>query len=182
MSSRTEKATRRGKSTLSLISRSPQETEEIGRHVAQGVAVPGVVLLCGALGSGKTTMTRGLARGFGLDDPALVHSPSFTIVNIYQGRCTIYHVDLYRVRDSRDLRSVGLEDFLGKDGITIIEWGERLADTNDSAVKVELQDAGDDERIIRITNLPVKTPKLAASEKAVHSLGSKQTTGKRRQS
>jgi tRNA threonylcarbamoyladenosine biosynthesis protein TsaE len=164
-----------------LISRSPQETEEIGRRLAQGVAVPGVVLLCGALGSGKTTMTRGLACGLGLQNPVLVHSPSFTIVNIYQGRCAIYHVDLYRVRDSRDLRTVGLEDFLGKDGITIIEWGERLGKTGDSAVKVELQDAGDDQRGIRITNLPAKASALAAFGKVVHRSDSRQTISKRRQ-
>jgi tRNA threonylcarbamoyladenosine biosynthesis protein TsaE len=127
-------------------------------------------------------MTRGLAHGLGLKDPALVHSPSFTIVNIYHGRCTIYHVDLYRVRGSRDLRSVGLEDFFGKDGITIVEWGERLAATDRSSVKVELQDAGDDRRIIRISNLPVRASGLAAFETSVRPSDSRQTTSKRRQS
>jgi tRNA threonylcarbamoyladenosine biosynthesis protein TsaE len=113
------------------------------------VPVPGVVLLLGALGTGKTTLTRGLANGLGLQDPTLVHSPSFTIVNIYQGRCPIYHVDLYRLRGERDLSSVGLEDFLGQDGVTIIEWGERLGSDRDADLVVELNDSGGDTRIIR---------------------------------
>jgi tRNA threonylcarbamoyladenosine biosynthesis protein TsaE len=92
---------------------------------------------------------RGLAHGLGLQDPALVHSPSFTIVNIYQGRCPIYHVDLYRLTGRRDLSSIGLEDFLGQDGVTVIEWGERLRSYHDAAVVVELEDSGGDTRIIR---------------------------------
>lgn len=79
----------------------------------------------------------------------MVHSPSFTIVNVYQGRCPVYHVDLYRLTSELALRTVGLEDFVGRDGVTIIEWGERLGEYVDAALIVELEDAGGDERIIR---------------------------------
>ncbi|MBZ5495121.1 MAG: tRNA (adenosine(37)-N6)-threonylcarbamoyltransferase complex ATPase subunit type 1 TsaE [Acidobacteriia bacterium] len=134
----------------SIRSRSPEETERLGRQLACTLAVPEVVLLCGPLGIGKTTLARGLAQGLGVEDPASVHSPSFTIVNIYQGRCPIYHVDLYRLAGERDLSSVGLEDFLGRDGVTIVEWGERLSTHCDAALVIELEDAGGDARILRI--------------------------------
>jgi tRNA threonylcarbamoyladenosine biosynthesis protein TsaE len=128
---------------------SPEETERLGCELAKKVPVPGVILLCGSLGVGKTTLTRGLALGFGVQDGAVVHSPSFTIVNVYQGRCPVYHVDLYRLTSELALRTVGLEDFVGRDGVTIIEWGDRLGDYVDAALIVELEDAGEDERIIR---------------------------------
>ncbi len=131
-------------------SRSPEETQRLGCELSLMVPIPGVILLCGSLGAGKTTLARGLAQGFGMPDPSLVHSPSFTIVNVYQGRCPIYHVDLYRLAGERDLSSVGLEDFLGRDGITMVEWGERLTSYRDAALVVELEDAGGEERIIRI--------------------------------
>ena len=109
-----------------LVSKSPEETHKFGREFAKSLPIPGVVLLYGALGTGKTTLTRGIAQGLGLDDPSMVNSPSFTLVNIYQGFCPIYHVDLYRLRGERDLYLTGLDDFMGRDGITIVEWGERL--------------------------------------------------------
>jgi tRNA threonylcarbamoyladenosine biosynthesis protein TsaE len=131
-------------------SSSAEETERLGRQLGRELTPPAVVLLCGTLGAGKTTLARGLGQGLGMRDPHEVHSPSFTIVNIYHGRCPIYHVDLYRLGGERDLASVGLEDFLGEDGVTIVEWGERLASITDAALIIELEDAGDDSRILRI--------------------------------
>jgi tRNA threonylcarbamoyladenosine biosynthesis protein TsaE len=132
------------------ISRSPDETQDLGFQIAQDLRVPGVVLLRGALGTGKTTLARGIARGLGLNDPTLVSSPSFTLVNIYQGRCPIYHVDLYRVQTDRDLESVGIDEFLGERGITIVEWGERIRFPLRNDIVVELEDAGGDTRRLRI--------------------------------
>ncbi len=134
----------------SVQSRSPEQTHRLGKRLGRTLAVPGVVLLCGALGTGKTTLARGISEGLGLGDPGSVHSPSFTIVNVYQGRCPIYHVDLYRLNGERDLGSVGLEDFLGREGVTIVEWGERLAFVPDAALLVHLEDAGGDSRMIRM--------------------------------
>lgn len=132
-------------------SASPEETQRLGRQLGRSLSAPAVVLLCGSLGVGKTTMARGFAEGFGLEDPGAVHSPSFTIVNIYQGRCPIYHVDLYRLSGERDLASIGLEDFLGRDGVTLVEWGERLSSPIEASLVVEIEDAGEDSRIIRIS-------------------------------
>jgi tRNA threonylcarbamoyladenosine biosynthesis protein TsaE len=133
-----------------LLSGSPEETRKAGIKIGRSLRIPGVVLLRGALGIGKTTLTRGIAEGLGIDDPSSVNSPSFTLVNIYHGICPIYHVDLYRLEGRRDLYSIGIDDFLGKEGVTIIEWSERLPDSLENAVVVEIEDAGEDRRVLRI--------------------------------
>lgn len=136
--------------TIDRISKSPDETQSFGKELAKSLPVPGIVLLYGELGTGKTTLTRGIAQGLGLKDPGLVNSPSFTLVNIYQGDCPIYHVDLYRLRGERDLYLTGLDDFMGREGVTIIEWGERLGYVPAQAIVIELEDAGNDRRKLRI--------------------------------
>ncbi len=133
-----------------IVTESPEETHKFGRELAKSLPIPGVVLLSGALGTGKTTLTRGIAHGLGLDDPGMVNSPSFTLVNIYQGFCPIYHVDLYRLRGERDLYLTGLDDFMGREGVTIVEWGERLGYVPAQAVVIEMEDAGDDVRILHV--------------------------------
>ncbi|HTY63004.1 MAG TPA: tRNA (adenosine(37)-N6)-threonylcarbamoyltransferase complex ATPase subunit type 1 TsaE [Acidobacteriota bacterium] len=143
--------------TRHISSESPEETRRIGLKIGRSLPVPGVVLLRGALGTGKTTLTRGIAQGLGLEDPGLVNSPSFTLVNIYHGICPIYHVDLYRLEGERDLYSIGMDDFLGSDGVTVIEWSERLSAKIDSAIEIEIEDAGDDLRILHIC-IPAKRP------------------------
>jgi len=146
------KVRRTGKNwkTSSILSHSPEETQRVGFDIAHLLKIPGVVLLRGALGTGKTTLTRGIAQGLGVEDPARVNSPSFTIVNIYHGICPIFHVDLYRLEGERDLYTIGLDDFLGREGVTVIEWSERLPDYHDEAMVVEIEDAGGDDRILRI--------------------------------
>ena len=141
---------RRGERVRAVRCNSAGETELLGFRLAKMLRPPAVVLLRGSLGSGKTTLARGLAAGLGLADPSAVHSPSFTIVNIYQARIPIYHVDLYRLEGRRDLSSVGLEDFLGRDGVTIVEWGERLGSYGAADLIIELQDAGGESRLVRI--------------------------------
>jgi tRNA threonylcarbamoyladenosine biosynthesis protein TsaE len=142
---------RRSRRVKGILSRSPQETQEIGMEIARSLPVPGVVLLRGALGSGKTTLTRGIAVGLGLDDPGMVNSPSFTLVNIYHGSCPIYHVDLYRLEGKRDLYSIGIDEFLGTEGVTIVEWSEKLSSKFAGAIEVELEDAGGDRRMLYIS-------------------------------
>ena len=145
-----------------ILTGSPEETQNIGYEIAKYLSIPGVVLLRGELGTGKTTLTRGIARGLGMDDPNLVNSPSFTLVNIYQGICPIYHIDLYRLQGARDLYSIGLDDFLGEEGITIVEWSERLSCTCPQAAEVEIVDAGDDKRKLHIS-VPAARKKAAGA-------------------
>lgn len=141
---------RRHRRVEKLTSGSSDKTQRIGANLARKLPVPGVVLLRGELGSGKTTLTRGIAQGLGLADPTLVNSPSFTLVNTYQGDCPIYHVDLYRLRSERDLYSIGLDDFLGKEGVTVVEWSERLPYPLEGAMEIRIVDDGGDRRTLHI--------------------------------
>ncbi len=109
-----------------FLSQSEAETFEFARKLAQSLDVPAHVLLFGELGAGKTTFTKGLAAGFGLDDVDEVSSPTFTLVNRYQGRVPIYHIDLYRVA-SGDLYDLGLDEILEDvSAVAVIEWADRL--------------------------------------------------------
>ena len=139
------------KTSREIHSSSPEETHRIGIEISGTLPVPGIVLLRGTLGMGKTTLTRGIAEGLGLVDTNCVCSPSFTLVNIYQGRCPIYHVDLYRLEGARDLYSIGIDDFIGSDGVTIVEWSERLSDLFPDAMEIEITDAGGDARLLHIS-------------------------------
>lgn len=141
------------RSLISRISHSPGETHLLGIEIARALSPPCTVLLTGSLGMGKTTLARGIAEGAGLEDTAQVSSPSFTLVNRYEGRIPIFHVDLYRLQGERDLHTVGLEDFLGRVGITVVEWGERLPNKDKSAILVEIEDLGGDSRKFTIEGL-----------------------------
>jgi tRNA threonylcarbamoyladenosine biosynthesis protein TsaE len=152
---------------------SARETQQVGEKLAEMLRAPAVVLLCGSLGIGKTTLARGLATGLGIKDPDQVHSPSFTIVNVYQGRWPVYHVDLYRLGGRHDIDTIGLEDFLGQDGITIVEWGERLSSAVDAALVVELEDAGGDCRTMRIWGSETSASKTRRSKARQQRFGRK---------
>lgn len=120
-------------------SRSEEETLEIGRRLGREIQPPLTILLYGELGAGKTIFTRGLAEGLGMEDSSLVRSPSFTLVNQYEGRFgTFYHIDLYRLEGARDLYSIGIEEILGRHSIVIIEWAEKLLLNPERAIKVRI--------------------------------------------
>jgi len=106
------------------ISHNPDDTEALGEAWGRAAQKGLVLALSGDLGAGKTQLVRGLARGLG--SPARVHSPTFSLVNIYSGgRLTLFHLDLYRLETSDQIASAGLEEYLTPDGITAIEWAER---------------------------------------------------------
>jgi len=108
-----------------FISNSPAETEAIGRRFAEDVGVGSVLALQGELGSGKTLFTKGFAAGVGSN--ATVSSPTFTIVHEYRdGRLPLYHFDFFRVEDRQSLARLGLDDYFFGDGVSVIEWADRL--------------------------------------------------------
>jgi tRNA threonylcarbamoyladenosine biosynthesis protein TsaE len=125
------------------------ETASAGEHLAGRLRPGDVVLLFGQLGAGKTAFVRGLARGLGAS-PDDVSSPTFTIIQEYAGRVTLYHVDLYRL-DGAEVRDLGLEELVSADGIVAIEWAERWDGRPDDAIEVRLTEAGDERRRIEIT-------------------------------
>ncbi len=110
-----------------FISHSPAETGSLGERWGRAAQRGLVVGLSGDLGAGKTQLVKGLARGLGIT--ARVHSPTFTLVNEYGGgRLRLFHLDLYRLETRGQIVSAGLEEFLQPDGVTVIEWAERIAD------------------------------------------------------
>jgi len=137
-------------SMATFISHSPAETESLGEiwgHVAQRGWVIG---LSGELGAGKTQLVKGLARGLGI--AARVHSPTFTLVNEYDGgRLRLFHLDLYRLETREQFLSAGLEELLPPDGVAVIEWAERIYDlrfTIYDLKKVQIEIVNDAERKI----------------------------------
>jgi tRNA threonylcarbamoyladenosine biosynthesis protein TsaE len=132
-----------------ILTNSELETEAAWARLAGSLHAGDVVLLYGDLGAGKTAFTRGLARGLGID-PADVSSPTFTLIQEYHGRLTLYHVDLYRL-DEREVDDLGLEELVLGDGVVVIEWAERWRDRPDDVVEVRLEHVDDDRRRIVVT-------------------------------
>jgi tRNA threonylcarbamoyladenosine biosynthesis protein TsaE len=106
------------------ISNSPAETEALGETWGRAAETGWVVALCGDLGAGKTQLVKGFARGLGIT--SRVHSPTFTLVNVYSGgRLVLYHLDLYRLDTREQILAAGLEEYLKPAGVTVIEWADR---------------------------------------------------------
>lgn len=104
-----------------MISHSPEETRRFGERLAGVLQAGDVLLLLGNLGAGKSELTRGIARGLGIHQP--VTSPSFTILNVYDdGRLPLYHFDWYRLQSVDELYEMGMEEYLGGDGVAVVEW------------------------------------------------------------
>lgn len=137
-----------------FLSHSAEETIAKGRALAARLRAPVVVLLSGELGSGKTTLTKGIISGLGAAREEDVTSPTFTLVHIFHNHQKVYHVDLYRVDGFRDLETLGLEDALSEPAVLIVEWSERFSLRTDwPRVEIRLEHAGDDTRRIMISGL-----------------------------
>lgn len=109
-----------------FISRSVAQTKRLGNKLGKLLQGGEIIGLVGELGAGKTCFVRGLAEGLEVDQKAWIRSPTFTLINEYHGRLPIYHIDLYRIDDRADLDSLNLRDYLYDDGVSLIEWFERL--------------------------------------------------------
>ena len=113
-----------------VITHSTEETTMWGRQFAARLKPPIVVLLSGELGSGKTTLTKGIVSGLGAASEEDVTSPTFTLVHVYgqsQGSVSkVYHVDLYRIENFHDFETLGMEDVFEQPGVLIVEWAERF--------------------------------------------------------
>lgn len=103
---------------------SDEETIALGERLARELPPRCVVLLVGNLGAGKTTLAKGIVKGLGAAAPEDVSSPTFTLIHEYGDR--VYHIDLYRIEDAREVRTLGLEELLDRDAVLLVEWGERF--------------------------------------------------------
>jgi tRNA threonylcarbamoyladenosine biosynthesis protein TsaE len=133
-----------------MISHSPADTQALGERFGRAARRGLVVALSGDLGAGKTQFVKGLARGLGIT--GRVHSPTFTLVNEYEGgRLALFHLDLYRLETPEQILGAGIEEFLEPDGVAVVEWAERIPNdefrmTNLKRVNIEI--TGDTERKI----------------------------------
>lgn len=134
---------------MTYLTNSEAETEALGAQVAEKLPDGAVVAFYGELGSGKTAFVRGMAQGMGID--CLVNSPTFTIVNEYEGARTLFHFDMYRLGSADELYDIGWDDYLARGGICAVEWSENVSDAFDgSEVVVRFEKTGGDGRRITI--------------------------------
>lgn len=135
-----------------IVTRSSEETTAWGREFAKRLKAPALVLLTGDLGSGKTTLTKGIVAGLGVASEDEVTSPTFTLVHVYGRDAKVYHADLYRIESFRDFETLGLEDVFAKPAVVILEWSERFPlKTPWPQVRVRLEHLGGDGRRITVS-------------------------------
>jgi tRNA threonylcarbamoyladenosine biosynthesis protein TsaE len=136
-----------------LVTHSSDETIQHGREIGRQLRPPVLVLLSGDLGAGKTTLTKGIVSGIGAAQEDEVTSPTFTLVHKYDRGAPVYHVDLYRVGDFRDLETLGLEDVFSEQAVVIVEWPNNLTLRTDwPVVRIHLEHVAEDTRKISIQN------------------------------
>ena len=141
---------------MTYLTHSAVETEALGERLGAGLRGGEVIAYTGDLGAGKTAFTRGLARGLGIT--GRVTSPTFTIVNEYEGgRLPLFHFDMYRLSSSDELYDIGWEDYLARGGVCAVEWSEIVADVLEpDTIRVDIQHRGGDERAITITGVDLE--------------------------
>lgn len=134
-----------------IITHSSEETTSWGRELAKRLTAPVLVLLAGDLGSGKTTLTKGIVAGLGAANEDEVTSPTFTLVHVYGKTAKVYHADLYRIENFHDFETLGLEDVFAKPAVVILEWSERFPLQSPwPQVRIRLDHLGGDSRRISL--------------------------------
>ena len=140
------------KSMIKKITASSAETELLGKKIATILSGNETIALFGDLGAGKTAFTRGLCEGLGVTDG--VSSPTFAIVNAYNGKYPVYHFDMYRITDADDLFSTGYYDYIGN-GVIVIEWSENIeSELESDAIRIRIKKNDDEnKRLFEIEGL-----------------------------
>jgi tRNA threonylcarbamoyladenosine biosynthesis protein TsaE len=134
-----------------LTTKSAADTVELGRQIGAFLSPNEVIALTGNLGAGKTTLIQGIAQGLGVQDH--VTSPTFIIINEYQGRLPFYHVDLYRLDNVGQIEDLGIEEYFAKGGVCVIEWAEKLAGLLPiGAATITIESKGENEREICVSS------------------------------
>jgi tRNA threonylcarbamoyladenosine biosynthesis protein TsaE len=137
-----------------IVTHSAEETTRWGREFAKRLRPPVLVLLTGDLGSGKTTLTKGIVAALGAAPEDEVTSPTFTLVHVYgTDPAKVYHADLYRIENFHDFETLGLEDIFSKPAVVILEWSERFPLPSPwPQLRVRLEHAGGDARRIQVSS------------------------------
>ena len=136
--------------TTEYVTHSADETIAVGRQLAARLTAPGLVVLTGDLGAGKTTIIKGIAEGVKAEKQENVTSPTFTLVHEYRGPAvTIYHIDLYRVDSPRQLETLGIDDLRDERSLILLEWGEKFERFRSEAdAEIRIERTGENDRKI----------------------------------
>ncbi len=148
-----------------VTSNSPEETIELGRKIGSQLRGGEVVAICGALGSGKTHLIKGIAAGAGAAEVGKVTSPTFVIINEYKsrpsegldkGRLDVYHIDAYRLDSIAEFEMIGFDDYCRPESVVVIEWADKIESALQAIdyIRIELFHAGQAKRQIHIENIP----------------------------
>ena len=134
-----------------ILTTSQEETMELGKHLGEKIFANSCVVLEGDLGAGKTTLTKGIALGLGID--RVIKSPTYTLIREYRkGRLPLFHMDMYRIEESGGASEVGLEEYFYAGGVCVVEWAQYIEDELPSTfLKIQIDRVGDgeSERVIR---------------------------------
>ena len=137
-------------SLIEIVSSSPEETASLGERIARRLRRGSVVALRGGLGSGKTCLAKGIARGLGITEN--ITSPTYTIICEYPAPVPLYHIDAYRLACDEDFENTGALELLGGEGISLVEWSERIPRSlPPDALSVSIEITGPETRLIRIS-------------------------------
>jgi tRNA threonylcarbamoyladenosine biosynthesis protein TsaE len=150
---------------IDVVSNSPEETIELGRKIGSQLKGGEVVAVCGALGSGKTHLIKGIASGAGAAEAEKVTSPTFIIINEYKsrplegpdkGRLDIYHIDAYRLGSIYEFEMIGFDDYCQPGSVVLIEWADKIESAlkNIDYIRAEIFHAGENKRKIHLENVP----------------------------
>ncbi|MEN6320595.1 MAG: tRNA (adenosine(37)-N6)-threonylcarbamoyltransferase complex ATPase subunit type 1 TsaE [Syntrophaceae bacterium] len=141
-----------GSTRLTIISKNPTETNYIGKIIGEHLIHGDIVALIGELGTGKTSLTQGIARGLGVPEEYQITSPSFTLINEYHGRATLYHFDLYRLKGPIDLEDLGYDEYISGNGVNVIEWADKIINIlPDNTLFISFTYINENERELSIT-------------------------------
>lgn len=138
-----------------IITHSAEETIRWGREFAKRLKPPVLVLLTGDLGTGKTTLTKGIVAGLGAAEEDDVTSPTFTLVHVYGKQAKVFHADLYRIDTFHDFETLGMEDIFASPAVVILEWSEKFPlKALWPLLRIRLEHHGGDSRRITVLDAP----------------------------
>jgi len=140
---------------VKFLTKSPEETQMLGARLAELLKQGSVVCLYGQLGAGKTMFVKGIAQALGIPDRDIA-SASFTIIAEYENDIPLYHIDLYRLAQDVDIDETGIWDYIYSDGVTVIEWAERLGEIEDDFIRVKFAIIDERTRDITIEGIDEK--------------------------
>lgn len=140
------------KQSFFTITHNSKETYNIAKFIGKHIIAGTIITLNGDLGCGKTFFTQGLATGLDISDKYYITSPTYNIINEYQGRLPLYHIDFYRINEPSELIEIGFYDIIDGDGVTVIEWAEKfMNEIKNISIDIQFQMLDENSRNIKIT-------------------------------